>query len=86
MTGHAWLSVEDAAHVAGVSRQALYGWIERGRVRIVLTEEGYRVAARDVTRECALRRTAAQVGISQRTLRQWLASTDEDAAGAGPGA
>lgn len=75
-----WMSLRDVARAAGVSRQAVSRWVATGRLQAISTAAGYRVAADDVERLLALRRTAAQIGVHPRTVQRWMAkSTDQGA-------
>ena len=64
-----WLTVAEAAAVAGVSRQAVYGWAARGRLALAPTDGG-RIAAGELSRLLAVRRVADRTGLAQRTLRR----------------
>jgi excisionase family DNA binding protein len=71
-----WLTVEEAARVAGVSRQAVYGWIGRGRLQPVPTDDGVRIDADDLSRLLAARRAAANVGVGVATVLRWAEEAD----------
>jgi DNA-binding transcriptional MerR regulator len=67
-TGPASLTISEFATRAGVSRQAVHGWIARGRLRATWTDDGIRVDAAEAMRYLAARRAAESVGISVDTL------------------
>ncbi|HEY7030277.1 MAG TPA: helix-turn-helix domain-containing protein [Thermomicrobiales bacterium] len=70
--GRAWLTVGEAARVAGVHRYTVYGWITRGRLKMLPTDDGtHRIAAADLERLLAARRAAAAVGVRVDTLLHW---------------
>jgi excisionase family DNA binding protein len=66
-------TVEEAARKAGVSRQAVYAWIERGRLQPVPTDDGVRIDAADLARLLAARQAAAAAGVGIATLLRWAA-------------
>jgi DNA-binding transcriptional MerR regulator len=65
------LTIGEAARVAGVSPQAVHGWIGRGRLRPRLTDDGHRVDADDLFRLLAARRAAAVAGVGLGTVLRW---------------
>jgi excisionase family DNA binding protein len=67
----AWLSVSEAARIAGVHRYTVYNWIERGRLQALPGDDGYRIKTTDLNRYLATRRAAAAVGIRMGTLLMW---------------
>jgi len=72
MGPQAWLTAEEAARAAGVSRQTVYVWIGRGRLRPLPGDDGrVRIAGADLAGCLATRRTAAAVGVRVGTLRGW---------------
>jgi excisionase family DNA binding protein len=77
----AWLTVDEGARAAAVSRQTVYAWIARGRLRALPSDDGaLRVAADDLARLLAARRAAAAAGVRLDTVLQWA---EEAAAEAG---
>lgn len=68
--GH-WLSVREAAAVAGVSRQSVHRWIAQGRVSAVAGDDGYRVDSAELTDFLVLRRAAYLAGVTVSTLETW---------------
>jgi hypothetical protein len=74
------LTIEEVARVAGVSRQAVHGWIGRGRLRPVPTADGDRIDADDLFRFLAVRRAAAVAGVGMDTLLRWAAGASAGAA------
>jgi len=70
------LTIEEAARVAGVSRQAVYRWIERRLLHAQLTDDGYRVSDRALARFLAERQAAANLGVRVDILRRWRAGLD----------
>jgi excisionase family DNA binding protein len=70
--GRAWLTVGEVARAAGVHRYTVYGWIARGRLQPLPTDDGtYRIAAPDLARLLATRRAAATAGVRVATLLHW---------------
>jgi excisionase family DNA binding protein len=67
-----WLTVEEAARVAGVSRQTVYSWIERGRLQLRAADEGKSIDAGDLERLKATRRAAWATGVHVDTLLRWI--------------
>lgn len=68
-----WLTVAEAAAVAGVSVQAVHGWIARGALEEAWTDDGHRrVDAAALGELLALRRAAGGAGIRLETLRRWV--------------
>jgi Helix-turn-helix domain len=66
-----WLTVEQTARLAGVSPQAVYSWICRGRLRPCPTVDGYRIDADDLFRLLSARRAAAVAGVGMGTVLRW---------------
>ena len=69
--GRAWVSVPEAAALAGVTRQAVHWWIAQGRLTAVPTDDGYRIDRAELSRFLAERRAARAIGVKLDTLRQW---------------
>jgi predicted site-specific integrase-resolvase len=67
-----WLTVCEAARLAGVTPQAVYGWIDRGRLCPRLTEGEYRVDADDLFRLLAAKRAATVAGVGLGTMLRWV--------------
>ena len=73
----AWLTAEEAARAAGVSRQTVYVWIGRGWLHPLPSDDGQvRIAGAELAGCLATRRTAAAVGVRVGTLRGWAAAAD----------
>jgi len=67
-----WLTVEEAAGVAGVSRQTVYSWIERGRLLPRAADDGKSIDAGELERLKATRRAAWATGVHVDTLLRWI--------------
>jgi excisionase family DNA binding protein len=63
--------VDAAARLVGVHRDTVYAWIARGRLQALPGDEGYRIAAADLARLLAARRTATATGVRLGTLLRW---------------
>jgi excisionase family DNA binding protein len=74
------LTVSEAALRAGVSRQTVYDWFARRRLRPLLTDDGYRVATADLARLLAARRAAEVVGVGLGTVLHWIDGAAVDGA------
>jgi predicted site-specific integrase-resolvase len=73
----AWLTAEEAARAAGVTRQTVHVWIGRGWLRPLPGDDGrIRVAADELARHLAGRRAAAAVGVRVGTLLGWGGGAD----------
>ncbi|MEA2597605.1 MAG: Helix-turn-helix domain [Thermomicrobiales bacterium] len=76
----AWLTVEEAARIAGVHRYSVYKWIRWGWLAPLPADDGrFRIAADDLARLLATRRAAADLGVRPRTLRNWAADDSPEA-------
>jgi excisionase family DNA binding protein len=73
--GRDWMSVQEAAALAGVSRQTIHNWMALGRLRPLVTDDGYRINAGELEHFLAMRQAASRAGIKLDTLQQW---TSED--------
>jgi hypothetical protein len=63
------IGITQAARAAGVSRQAIYNWIEAGLLRPAESDSGG-VDATDLARLCAMREAAADLGVRPATLQR----------------
>jgi excisionase family DNA binding protein len=75
----ALLTVAEAAACAGVARQTVYGWLARGRLRPVPTDDGDRVCAADLADFLAARRAAGAAGVRVETVLAWSHESAADA-------
>jgi hypothetical protein len=76
-----WLSISDAATLAGVSRQAVHGWIARGHLTIVRSDDasGSWLDATRFTQFLAERAVAVTKGVRIETVRHWQVDGDPEA-------
>ena len=66
-----WMSVREAAALAGVTGQTIYNWIAQGRLHPLQTDHGHQIDCEEFGRFLAVRRAAAATGITLDTLRHW---------------
>ncbi|MEA2512191.1 MAG: Helix-turn-helix domain [Thermomicrobiales bacterium] len=72
-----WLTVAEAARIAGVHRYTVYDWFGRGRLQPLRCDDGtYRIAVADLDRYLATRRAAAAAGVRLHTLLRWTDEAD----------
>jgi excisionase family DNA binding protein len=70
--GRNWISVQEAAARAEVSRQTIHNWMALGRIRPLATDDGYRIDSEEFQQFLTMRRTASRVGIKVDTLQHWV--------------
>ena len=72
-----WLSTEEAAYVAGVSQQTIYGWMRRGHLEFVRGEDGVaRIDPANLARLDEMRQVASQSRLRLGTLQRWVTTDD----------
>jgi excisionase family DNA binding protein len=69
--GRNWISVQEAAARAEVSRQTIHNWMALDRIRLLVTDDGYRIDPEELEQFLAMRQAASRVGIKVSTLQHW---------------
>jgi DNA-binding transcriptional MerR regulator len=73
-----WITTSEAATIAGVSLQAVHGWIARGYLTVVqdAMTQNYWMEADAFARFLAARQVATTMGVRIGTLRHWQRDDD----------